>query len=74
MNVGIKALGQQEQVLVADLNAEMKSAGSLPGLFADDVHPNDAGYQLLAQAWFKAITRGRAAATNAGAPSFGFRP
>ena len=73
MNVGIKALGQQEQVLVADLNAEMKSAGSLPGLFADDVHPNDAGYQLLAQAWFKAITRGRAAATSA-SPSFGFRP
>jgi len=73
MNVGIKALGQQEQVLVADLNAEMKAAGNLPGLFADDVHPNDAGYQLLAQAWFKAITRSRTATSSAAAPGFGFR-
>jgi lysophospholipase L1-like esterase len=73
MNVLIKALGQQEQVLVADINAEMKAAGSLAALFADDVHPNDAGYQLLAQAWFKAITRGRAAASSASAPSFGFQ-
>jgi lysophospholipase L1-like esterase len=70
MNVLIKGLGQQEQVLVADLNAEMKAAGSLPGLFADDVHPNDAGYQLIAQAWFKAIARGRASASSA--RSFGF--
>ena len=72
MNAGIKALGQQEQVPVADLNAEMKSAGNLQALFADDVHPNDAGYQLLAQAWFKAITRGRAAASAAGAHRLGF--
>lgn len=72
MNVLIKGLGQQEQVLVADLNAEMKAGGSLPGLFADDVHPNDAGYQLIAQAWFKAITRGRASASSASARSFGF--
>jgi len=73
MNVGIKALGQQEQALVADLNAEMKAAGNLSSLFDDDVHPNDAGYQLLAQAWFKAITRGRASASSASAPSFGFQ-
>jgi lysophospholipase L1-like esterase len=72
MNALIKALGQQEQVLVADLNAEMKAAGNLAALYYDDVHPNDAGYQLLAQAWFKAITRGRAAAASASAPSFGF--
>jgi len=72
MNAGIKALGQQEQVLVADLNAEMKTSSNLAGLFADDVHPNDAGYQLLAQAWFKAITRARAAAAATAAPRFGF--
>ena len=28
----------------------------------------------MAQAWFKAITRGRASATSATAPGFGFRP
>lgn len=64
LNLAIKALGQQEQVLVADLNAEMKAAGNLSGLFADDVHPNDAGYQLIAQAWHKAITRGRASSSS----------
>jgi lysophospholipase L1-like esterase len=72
MNAGIKALGQQQQVPVADVNAEMKAAPGLASLFADDVHPNDAGYQLIAQAWFKAITRGRAAAATSGAPGFGF--
>jgi lysophospholipase L1-like esterase len=74
MNVGIKSLGQQERVLVADLNAEMKASGNLAALFADDVHPNDAGYQLMAQAWFKAITSGRASVSSAAAPRFGFRP
>lgn len=72
MNALIKALGAQEQVAVADLNAEMKAAPALSSLFADDVHPNDAGYQAIAQAWFKAITRGRAATTAAAAKSFGF--
>lgn len=71
MNALIKALGAQEQVAVADINAEMKAAPALSSLFADDVHPNDAGYQAIAQAWFKAITRGRAATTGA-ARGFGF--
>ena len=64
MNARIRAMAQQERVPLADVNAEFKAnpAGLVP-LFADDVHPNDAGYQLLAQAWFKAITRGRAAAS-----------
>ncbi len=73
MNVMIKAMAAQEQVAVADLNAEMKAAPSLASLFSDDVHPNDAGYQLIAQAWFKAITRGRTSTTSATGPSFGFR-
>jgi lysophospholipase L1-like esterase len=72
MNVRIKALAQQQQALLADVNAEFKAAGSLPGLFADDVHPNDAGYDVLARAWFKAITRSRSAATSA-SHRFGFR-
>ena len=72
MNVRIKALAQEQQVLLADLNAELKAAGSLPSLFADDVHPNDAGYQVMAEGWFKAITRARSAAASASA-SFSFR-
>jgi lysophospholipase L1-like esterase len=64
-NAKIKAMALQQQVPFADANAEFKAnAAGLVPLFSDDVHPNDAGYQLLAQAWFKAITRGRAAAAT----------
>ena len=44
-------------------------------LFDDDVHPNDAGYQVMAQGWFKAITRARSAAASSSPRfGFGFRP
>jgi len=72
MNVQIKALAQQQQVVLCDLNAEFKAQPNLAALYADDVHPNDAGYQVMAQAWFKAITRGRAQAASAASPRFGF--
>jgi lysophospholipase L1-like esterase len=70
-NAMIKALARAEDVLVADVNAEFKAAGNLSGLFADDVHPNDAGHQVIAQAWFKAITRARSAAASS-SPRFGW--
>jgi lysophospholipase L1-like esterase len=72
MNVRIKALAREQGVTLADLNADFKAAGNLPGLFADDVHPNDAGYQVMAQGWFKAITRARSAAASSAASRFGF--
>jgi len=75
MNVRIKALAQEQKVVLADLNADFKAAGSLPALFADDVHPNDAGYQVMAQGWWKAITRARsAAASSSPRLGFSFRP
>jgi lysophospholipase L1-like esterase len=70
-NARIKALAQELKVPLADLNADFKAAGSLSALFADDVHPNDAGYQVIAQGWFKAITRARSAAASS-SPRFGF--
>ena len=70
-NAMIKTLAQQEQVLLCDMNAEFKAQANMTSLYSDDVHPNDAGYQVMAQAWFKAITRGRAQASRAG-PRFGF--
>jgi lysophospholipase L1-like esterase len=72
MNVMIKALAQQQQVVLCDMNAEFKAQPNLAALYADDIHPNDAGYQVMAQAWFKAITRGRAQAASAARPHFGF--
>jgi lysophospholipase L1-like esterase len=75
MNVRIKALAQEQRITLADLNAEFKAASSLPALFADEVHPNDAGYQVMAQGWFKAITRARSAAASSSPRfGFGFRP
>jgi len=71
MNVRIKALAREQNVTLADLNAEFKAAGSLSALYADDVHPNDAGYQVMAQGWFKAITRARSAAASS-SRRFGF--
>ena len=71
MNVHIKALAREQNVSLADLNADFKAAGNLPALFADQIHPNDAGYQVMAQGWFKAITRARSAAASA-SPRFGF--
>jgi lysophospholipase L1-like esterase len=71
MNVLIKALARDQNVALADLNAEFKAQPNLPALFYDDVHPNDQGYQALAQGWSRGITRSRSAA--AALPSFGFR-
>ncbi len=64
MNELIKQLARQQHVAVADLNAEFKAAGNLPSLFEDDVHPNDAGYQVLAQGWMKGITGARSASAS----------
>jgi lysophospholipase L1-like esterase len=75
MNASIKVLAQQQRVPLADLNAEFKASGNLSALFADDVHPNDAGYQVMAQGWFKALTRARSAASSSSPRfGFGFRP
>jgi acyl-CoA thioesterase-1 len=60
MNVLIKGLAQSEGALLADLNAAFKAKGNLPGLFdpsdPNGVHPNDAGYDVIADAFLKAIT------------------
>jgi lysophospholipase L1-like esterase len=71
MNTRIRALAQEEGAPLADINGAFKAQSSLPPLFSDDVHPNDAGYEVLAQAWFDAITRGRAASA-ARRHTFGF--
>ena len=65
MNVGIRALAREEGVLLADLTATFKSEGSLASLYSDEVHPNDAGYEVMARGWFTALTQGRAAASAA---------
>jgi len=72
MNILIRGLASEQGAVLADINAAFKAQGDLPSLFADDVHPNDAGYDVLTQAWFDAITRARSASASSGFGSFGF--
>ncbi len=68
MNELIKALARSEGAILADVNAAFKAKGNLPSLFAagslGDVHPNDAGYDVMADAFFQAITQGRSASSS----------
>jgi lysophospholipase L1-like esterase len=72
LNVSLVALAREQRALLADVNAAFKAEGDLSSLFADDVHPNDAGYEVLARAWFEAITRSRSAAASSRRRGFGF--
>jgi lysophospholipase L1-like esterase len=66
MDVRIRELARTEGALLADLEAAFLRAPSLPPLFVDHIHPNDAGYELMAQAFFEAILRPPAAAADFG--------
>jgi lysophospholipase L1-like esterase len=65
MNGLIKALGQEQGVAVVDAYAAFRSAPNLKSLYFDDIHLNDAGYQVLAQTYAKALTTGRNASATA---------
>ncbi len=78
MNVLIKSLAQREGAILADLFAAFPNTipSDLPRYFSDDVHPNDQGYALMAQAFMKAISTSRSGAPGpadfARDQSFGF--
>jgi acyl-CoA thioesterase-1 len=69
MNVAVKAMAQQEGVPVADVHAGFTRVGGtgneLAALFVDTVHPNDQGYRIIADEFFKAITRAPGSASSA---------
>jgi lysophospholipase L1-like esterase len=56
MNDLIKPMVRSEGAALADGYAAMADSANLAGLFSDHIHPNDDGYRLLAQAFFRAIT------------------
>ncbi len=72
MNTLIKSLAQSEGAILADLFAAFPTANpsDLPRYFSDDVHPNDQGYLLIAQAFLKALGTSRSG-TPGPAGSFG---
>src|SRR5262245_3972161 len=73
MNDRIKAMAAPLRLPVADIHQAFVSTPTLSALFTDFLHPNEAGYPLMAQPWFQTITRpGPAASSAASAPVFGF--
>lgn len=71
INELVRQMATEEKVALAEVHGDFLKQSSLPPLFEDFVHPNDAGYQLLAQAFFAAITKPLGASAS-GAPSFFF--
>jgi lysophospholipase L1-like esterase len=65
-NERVRALAQQEQVLLADMEAAFLAKGNPPSLFVDHIHPNDSGYDVIAETWAAALISG----SVAGATSF----
>ena len=65
----IRDMAREENVVVADLEAAFLHAPNFEyGVhYTDHVHPNDAGYEVMAQAFFEAIVHPPAAAADFGA-------
>lgn len=72
VNVEIAAMAAEEGAFLVDLYTAFAAAGDLPSLFSDHIHPNDAGYRLIAQSFFEAIAHGRATPSAARARTFGW--
>jgi len=53
----IKPMARQEGAVVVDLYGAFMRQGDITRLFSDHVHPNDAGYTIIANEFFKAITQ-----------------
>ena len=62
INTGIKALAQEQGAFLVDLYQGFQNqGGDLSRFFSDPVHPNDAGYDVIANGFFEAIAHGKAA-------------
>jgi lysophospholipase L1-like esterase len=69
----VRDMARQERVPLADVHALFLQQSSLASLFPanDDKHPNDSGYRLISQAFFKAITEPLAVTTAAAVDTIG---
>ncbi len=65
MNDLIRQMVAQERAQLAEIHGDFMRQPSLPPLFADFLHPNDRGYQVIQQAFFRAITQPLPAAAAA---------
>ena len=75
VNDSIKSMARQEGAFLVDLYQAFQQQGGDPSrFFSDDVHPNDAGYEVIATGFFEAIAHGRAVPGSSAAEehAFGF--
>jgi lysophospholipase L1-like esterase len=72
LNGFVRTMASQERVALAEIHGDMLKQPNLAGLFADDKHPNDAGYQVIAQSFFRAITMPVGATASARPRGFSF--
>jgi lysophospholipase L1-like esterase len=75
-NTALKQLAREEGAFVVDVYEAFRlQGGELSRFFADHVHPNAAGYDVIAEAFFQAIALGREAprASSAGRAPVLFR-
>src|SRR6185503_4665542 len=62
MNASIKTMAREEGAFVVDLyQAFQNQGGDLSRFYSDPVHPNDAGYDVIANGFYEAIAHGKAA-------------
>jgi lysophospholipase L1-like esterase len=65
----IRPMAQQQGAFLVDVEKTfLAQGGDLSRFFSDHVHPNDAGYALIAQTFFEAIAHGRSTPSAAAVP------
>jgi lysophospholipase L1-like esterase len=74
MNELVRSMAREERAAVAEIHGDFLKQPSLPPLFADYLHPSDAGYRLMASSFFAAITKPISTSGSARRPSFFFQP
>jgi lysophospholipase L1-like esterase len=68
VNTLLRAMAASEGAAVAEVFQGFMKQPDLSKLFSDHIHPNDAGYAIIADAFFEAIAHGRATGSSAGGP------
>jgi lysophospholipase L1-like esterase len=70
VNGYIRDMAREEHVVVADMEPAFLHTTNMEYgvLYVDHIHPNDAGYEVMAQAFFDAIVHAQASAADFGGP------